>query len=80
MPGRRRGLIRLGTFLRRPESGGLVLAVERIPPLGERVFDSELSEVGSVANILGPVAHPMVEVKTKTKSDQPKDAVFYLLE
>jgi len=65
---------------RRLESGTLVLAVERIPPLGQSVHDSQLKEVGSVTSILGPVACPMVEVKTRTKKDQPKEAVFYLLE
>jgi len=80
MPGRRRGLIRLGTLSRRLESGTLVLAVDRIPPLGQSVYDSELEEVGSVASILGPVARPMVEVRTRTRKDQPKEAVFYLLE
>lgn len=80
MPGRKRGLIRLGTLLHRPESGALVLAVDRIPPLGVGVFDSELREAGSVVNILGPISYPMVEVRGEGKRDQPKEAEFYILE
>lgn len=80
MPGRRRGLIRLGTFIRRQKSGTLVLAVDRIPPLGESVFDSELREVGSIVNVLGPVSYPMVEVRAKKETNPPGEAAFYLLE
>lgn len=54
--------------------------MDRIPPLGESVFDSELREVGSIVNVLGPVSYPMVEVRAKKETNPPGEAAFYLLE
>ncbi len=54
--------------------------MDKIPPLGARVFDSELREVGSVSNIFGPASHPMVEVRSKNKRDPTRGAIFYLQE
>ncbi|MFB0569636.1 MAG: H/ACA ribonucleoprotein complex subunit GAR1 [Nitrososphaeria archaeon] len=80
MPGRKRGLVRLGTFSQRLKNDTLVLTVNRIPPLGANVFDSELKEVGSVSNVFGPISHPMVEVRSKNKRDPSKGVTFYLRE
>lgn len=80
MPGRKRGPVRLGTFSQSLKKDTLVLAVDKIPPLGARVFDSELREVGSVSNIFGPASHPMVEVRSKNKRDPTRGAIFYLQE
>ena len=54
--------------------------MNRIPPLGVSVFDSEFREVGSVSNVFGPISHPMVEVRSKNKRDPVKGATFYLRE
>jgi rRNA processing protein Gar1 len=54
-------LKRLGKVWGRVE-GSLVIEAELLPELGEKIYDSQLREVGRVVSVLGPVNHFFIEV------------------
>lgn len=54
-------LKRLGRVWGKVE-GSLIIEAELLPDLGEKVYDSQLREIGRVVSILGPVNHFFIEV------------------
>ncbi|MBS7647064.1 MAG: Gar1/Naf1 family protein [Candidatus Bathyarchaeia archaeon] len=56
-------MIRLGRVLHISSSKNIIVKVENIPKLGERVVDENLKLIGEVFDIFGPVSRPYVAVK-----------------
>lgn len=58
----------------------LIIKCEKVPKLGEIVYDMKLKEVGVVRNVFGPVSQPFIEVKPNTNVQYSLGEVFYVIE
>ncbi len=62
---------RLGKAIHLSKNGKLILKLEpdsETPTIGERTFDSNLSPVGAVEDIFGPVGSPYIAIKPEIKT------------
>jgi len=57
------GLQRIGSVLHVSSSKNMILKAENIPRIGDRVVDENLSNVGAVLDVFGPVSSPYVAVR-----------------
>jgi len=60
-------LQRIGRVLHVSSDKNLIIRVENLPRIGDRVVDEHLKPVGRVFDIFGPVAAPYVAVKPQGK-------------
>jgi rRNA processing protein Gar1 len=78
------GLRRLGKVLHLSKSGNLIVRLEinNPPQVGTEVFDPKLEKIGTVNNVMGPVAAPYLSVTPASQESSEKLAgrVVYLLE
>ncbi len=63
-------LIRLGRVLHVSANRNIIVKIEKIPKIGDVVFDENLKSVGNVFDIFGPVSAPYASVKPKVKSPE----------
>jgi len=56
-------LQRLGKVLHISPNRNIIVKVENIPKIGEKVVDENLKPVGRIFDIFGPVSSPYVAVK-----------------
>jgi len=77
-------LRRLGKVLHLSKSGNLIVRLESSnpPQVGTEVFDPKLEKIGTVNNVMGPVAAPYLSVTPAGHESIEKLAgrVVYLLE
>jgi RNA-binding protein len=78
------GLRRLGKILHLSKSGNLIVRLEtnNPPPVGTEVFDPKLEKIGTVNNVMGPVAAPYLSLTPASHESSEKLAgrIVYLLE
>jgi RNA-binding protein len=73
-------LQRLGRVLSINPSRSVIIKVETVPKIGEKVVDENLKPVGEVFDVFGPVSSPYVAVRpTIQKPEKLIDNVLYLL-
>ncbi|MBS7659749.1 MAG: Gar1/Naf1 family protein [Candidatus Bathyarchaeia archaeon] len=70
-------MIRLGSALHISSSGNIIVKIENLPKIGDKVVDENLNVVGEVFDIFGPVSAPYAAVKPKTT--KPENLVNKLL-
>ncbi len=71
---------RLGRVFRISPSRNIIIKVETVPKIGERVVDENLKPVGKVFDVFGPVSSPYVAVKpTIQKPEKLTNRVLYVL-
>jgi len=63
-------LKRIGRVLHITSNKKAIIKAERIPGVGETVLDKEERPIGTVFEIIGPVASPYVAVDVKLKDSQ----------
>src|SRR5256712_9833650 len=77
-------LRRLGKVLHLSKSGNLIVRLETSnpPQVGTEVFDPKLEKIGTVNNLMGPVAAPYLSVTPASQETRDKLAgrIVYLLE
>jgi len=77
-------LRRLGKVLHLSKSGNLIVRLESSnpPQVGTEVFDPKLEKIGTVNNVMGPVAAPYLSVTPAGHESIEKLAgrIVYLLE
>ncbi len=61
---------RLGTVSHYAKQGFLVVRCESVPELNSRVVDKELTVVGFVKDVFGPIGYPYAAVKPKVKNPE----------
>ncbi len=75
---------RLGKVLHLSKSGNLIVRLESSnpPQVGTEVFDPKLEKIGTVNNVMGPVAAPYLSVTPAGHESIEKLAgrIVYLLE
>ncbi|GAB6101641.1 hypothetical protein JCM16138_08640 [Thermococcus atlanticus] len=59
---------RLGKVSHYAKQGFLILRSDWVPSLNDRVIDKELTVVGTVKDVFGPVRTPYIAVKPKVKN------------
>ncbi len=79
MSSARRRLKRLGK-VRGIVERSLILEGEMIPELGEKVYDSKLSEVGRVLSVFGPTNRFFIEVSLSRDARYEEGTPLYILE
>jgi len=73
-------LQRLGRAFHISPSRNIIIKVESVPKIGERVVDENLKPVGKVFDVFGPVSSPYVAVKpTIQKPEKLTNRVLYVL-
>jgi len=73
-------LQRIGRVLHMGSDKNLIIRVENLPRIGDRVVDENLKPVGRVFDIFGPVAAPYVAVRTQGKEPSYRiDRILYFL-
>lgn len=71
---------RLGRALHVSPSRNIIIKVETVPKIGEKVVDENLKHVGKVFDVFGPVSSPYVAVKpTIQKPEKLTNRVLYVL-
>jgi len=60
-------LQRIGRALHISSNKNIVLKAENLPKFGDKVVDENLSPVGTVFDIFGPVSSPYVSIKPDAK-------------
>src|SRR2546425_10980521 len=77
------GLRRLGKVLHLSKSGNLVVRLETSnpPQVGTDVFDPKLEKIGTVNNVMGPVATPYVSLTPASQEtkDMLAGRIVYVL-
>ena len=68
---------RIGRALHISSNKNIILKVENLPKLGNKVIDENLRSIGMVSDIFGPVSSPYVSVKTNVK--EPYRLVNHIL-
>ena len=65
---------RLGKVLHISNRGSIIIRTERTPPVGSKslVMDKKAQEVGTIADVFGPVKFPYVSIKPKRGYDPTK--------
>lgn len=58
---------RLGRVLHITPSHNIVVKVENVPKIGEKVVDENMKPVGNVFDIIGPIHASYAIIKPKTK-------------
>ena len=61
---------RIGRVLHITSNKKAIIKAERIPRVGETVLDEEQRPIGTVFEIIGPVASPYIVVDVKLKDSQ----------
>jgi RNA-binding protein len=56
-------LQRLGRALHKSPNRSVIVKVETVPKIGEKVVDENLKTVGKVFDVFGPVSSPYVAVR-----------------
>jgi rRNA processing protein Gar1 len=75
-----KSLQRLGRALRISPSRNIIIKVEAVPRIGERVVDENLKAVGKVFDVFGPVSSPYVSVKpTIQEPEKLTNKLLYVL-
>ena len=70
---------KLGDVLHRSSSSGhLIVRLETDTRIGEPVYDSEGSRVGTVFDIFGPVGAPFASVRTREDEEETRHKALYL--
>lgn len=54
---------RIGSVLHVSSNKNLILKVENLPRIGDKVVDEHLKSVGTVLDVFGPTSSPYVTVK-----------------
>lgn len=57
--------------LHKSSSGNIIVKLENLPRIGDKVVDENLNVIGEVFDILGPVSAPYAAVKPKTAKLEP---------
>jgi len=57
-------LQRIGRTLHVSHNKNIILKVENLPKLGDKVVDETLRSIGTVFDIFGPVSSPYLSIKT----------------
>jgi len=70
-------LQRIGRALHVSSNKNIILKVENLPKIGDKVIDENLSSVGMVFDIFGPVSSPYISVKTTV--EEPHRYVGHIL-
>jgi len=63
-------LQRIGRTLHISSNKNIIVKAEELPKFGDKVVDENLSFVGTVFDIFGPVSSPYVSVKTTVEEPQ----------
>ncbi|MEM0216601.1 MAG: Gar1/Naf1 family protein [Candidatus Bathyarchaeia archaeon] len=72
-------MIRLGSALHISSSGNIIVKIENLPKIGDKVVDENLNVVGEVFDIFGPVSAPYAAVKPKiTKPENLVNKLLYV--
>ena len=58
---------RLGRVLHITPSHNIVVKIENVPKIGEKVVDENIKPVGNVFDIIGPIHAPYAIIKPNTK-------------
>ena len=61
---------KIGRVLHIASSKKAVIKAERVPRIGEPVFDEKRRQIGAVSDVFGPTFSPYVEVDVKVKDPQ----------
>ncbi|NPA05082.1 MAG: RNA-binding protein [Crenarchaeota archaeon] len=63
---------RLGVLLHKARNGYLVarLETDKPPPLGVKVYDSSLQEIGVLLDVIGPVEQPYAVIKPNERGEK----------
>lgn len=70
---------RLGRALHISPNRSVIVKVEAVPKIGEKVVDENLKTVGKVFDVFGPVSSPYVTVKpTIQKPEKLINKVLYV--
>jgi RNA-binding protein len=73
-------LQRLGRALYISPNRSVIIKVEIVPKIGEKVVDENLKPVGKVFDVFGPVSSPYVAVRpTIQKPEKLINNILYLL-
>lgn len=71
---------RLGRALHISPNRNVIIKVEAVPKIGEKVVDENLKPVGKVFDVFGPISSPYVAVKpTIQKPEKLTNKVLYVL-
>lgn len=70
---------RLGKVLHPSPSGNIIVKVENVPKIGDRVVDEKLKHFGDVGDVFGPVSSPYAAIKVKHyKPRKLQDKTVYI--
>jgi len=73
-------LQRLGRVLHISPSRSIIIKVEKVPKIGEKVVDENLKPIGRVFDIFGPVSSPYIAVKpTIQEPEKLTNKVLYTI-
>jgi len=75
--GENEGLQRIGCVLHVSSTKNMILKAENLPNIGDRVVDGNLSQVGTVFDVFGPVSSPYVAVRPSV--EEPNRLVDHVL-
>jgi len=70
-------LQRIGYVLHLSSSKNLIIKVENLPRIGDKVVDKHLKSVGTVFDVFGPTSSPYVAVKPHI--EEPNHLVNHVL-
>ncbi len=59
---------RLGKVLHMSPSRNMIVKIENMPKIGEKIFDENLKPIGKIFDIFGPISSPYVAVKPVTQN------------
>jgi len=73
-------LQRLGRVLHVSQSRNIIITIENLPKIGEKVVDENLKPIGKILDVFGPVSSPYASVKPKTQEiKKSADKILYVL-
>jgi len=70
-------LQRIGRALHISSNKNIIIKAENLPKIGDRVVDENLSSIGMIFDIFGPVSSPYLSVKTD--AEKPHSLVGHVL-
>ncbi|MDI6691286.1 MAG: Gar1/Naf1 family protein [Candidatus Bathyarchaeota archaeon] len=72
-------MYRIGRVLHLSSSRNLIVKIENTPRIGETVVDENLTPVGKVFDIFGPVSSPYAAIKsTLREAEKLTDKILYV--
>ena len=63
---------KLGTVLHISHRGYIILKTDKTPPIGARVVDKKVQDVGTIQDVFGPVKTPYVAIRPKNSDSLSK--------